>query len=449
MSKILITIDGPAGTGKTTVAKGVAEKLNLPYFDTGAMYRAVTDLLLREKIPLSDEEKIRQVLLTFDFQIRIVGNERRYFVGGSDVTEAIRSQVVTNTVSAVAALPIVRKALWEIQRRFARRQGGVFEGRDMGSVVFPKAKYKIFLTARPEVRASRRLTELQEKRPSEAALLNHQQMLGEMMQRDQLDSSRQLAPLLCPPDAYVIDASDISIHEVVERILEYTHKKNLISAWLHKKKMPWIYRFVIFVAWVIGKVFYRLKVYGLEHYYPRGAILAANHTSFFDPPILAATWPEEVHFLARETLFENFLFGALIRNVNAHPISRGTADLGAIKTICGLLEEGKKVVLFPEGTRSPDGELQSLKPGIASLILRTSTAVIPCYIHGAYEAWGRKQKWPRPFGKVCAIFGSPILAATFAHLDKKEAQRQISEQLEAAMLRLKQWFEEGGKGVPP
>lgn len=448
-NRAIITIDGPAGTGKTTVAKRVAERLRLPYFDTGAMYRSVAYLLLHEKIPLSDEKKITELLLKFDFQIRCTGGENRYCASGIDVTEAIRSQAVTNIVSAMAALPCVRKALWDIQRRFAHQQGGVFEGRDMGSVVFPKAKYKIFLTARPDIRAARRLAELKEKRPSEVLHLSHEQILEEMMQRDRFDSSRSLAPLICPPDAYVIDASDLSIDEVVERILEYQRKKNLLPSWAHKAPLTWLYRAVIFFTWLIGKVFYRLKIYGLEHYYPRGAILAANHTSFFDPPILAVSWPEEVHFLARETLFKNRFFGALIRNVNAHPITRGTADIGAMKTICTLLEAGKKVVFFPEGTRAQDGELQPIKPGIATLILRTSTAVVPVYIHGAYQAWGRHQKWPHFFGRVSCVFGSPIPAASFSHLDKKEAQRQISERLEAAIRNLKKWFEEGAEGIPP
>ncbi len=445
----IITIDGPAGTGKTTVAKAVADRLNLPYFDTGAMYRAVAFLILNEKIPLSDEKRIGELLMSFNFEIRINGGGRKYFANGIDVTEAIRSQAVTNIVSPVSALHAVREALWEIQRRFAEKRGGVFEGRDMGSAVFPKARYKIFLTARPEIRAERRLAELREKRPHEVRHLNHEQMLAEIIERDRIDSSRSLAPLVCPPDAYVIEASSMTSDEVVERILEYTHKKRLLPSWTIAKGITCLYRTVIFLTWLVGKIFYRLKVYGLEHYYPRGAILAANHTSFLDPPILAVSWPEEVHFLARETLFKNRGFGWLIRNVNAHPVSRDTADIGAMKMLCSLLEDGKKVVMFPEGTRSKDGELQPLKAGISMLILRTQTAVIPVYIDGAYRIWSRLHKWPRLFGKVTCIFGTPITAESFNHLDKKEAQRQISDKLTASILGLKKWFEDGAQGIPP
>jgi cytidylate kinase len=446
---MIITIDGPAGTGKTTVARKVAERLGLPYFDTGAMYRAVAFLILHEKIPLSDEKRISDLLANFNFEIVVHGSDRKYLVNGRDVTDVIRSQAVTNTVSPVSALHVVREALWEIQRRFAQKRGGVFEGRDMGSVVFPKAPIKIFLLARPEVRAERRLSELQEKRPEEVRGTNHQQMLEEIMRRDQIDSTRTLAPLLCPPDAYVIDTSNISIDEVVERIIEYKEKKNLNPSWIHAKGSGLFYRMIIFFAWLIGKIFYRLKVYGLEHYYPRGAILAANHTSFLDPPIVAVAWPEEVHFLARESLFKNRFFGAFIRNVNTHPVSGNASDISVMKTLMGLLEEGKKVILFPEGTRSKNGELQHLKPGISMLISRTKTAIIPVYIDGAYRAWSRNQKLPRLFVKVACVFGTPITWESFSHLDKKEAQKQISEKLTASILALKKWYEDGAEGVPP
>ena len=446
---MIITIDGPAGTGKTTIAKKVAERLGLPYFDTGAMYRAVAFIILHEKIPLSDEKRISELLINFEFEIRDQGDERRYLVNGRDVTDVIRSQAVTNIVSPVSALHVVREALWAIQRKFAQKRGGVFEGRDMGSVVFPKAPIKIFLSARPEVRAERRLAELKEKRPDEVRHTNHQQMLEEMMKRDQIDSSRALAPLICPADAYVVNTSNISIDEVVERIIEYREKKTEKPAWMQSKSVTFLYRFVILFAWLVGKIFYRLKVYGHEHYYPRGAILASNHTSYLDPPIIAACWPEEVHFLARQTLFKNTLFGAFISNLNTHPVSGEPGDIGVMKTILFLLEQGKKVVLFPEGTRSKNGELQPFKPGISMLIARSKTAIIPVYIDGAYRAWSRSQRLPRLFVKVTCIFGTPITWESYSHLDKKEAQKQITEKLHADILGLKKWFEDGAHGVPP
>jgi CMP/dCMP kinase len=225
---MIITIDGSAGTGKTTVAKRVAERLHLPYFDTGAMYRAVTWAILEQEIPLTHLWEIEQLLSTFSFKIKEENKQPRYFVGDVDVTEEIRSQPVTQNVSAISALPLIRKALWKIQLQFASQGSAVFEGRDMGTAVFPHAEIKIFLTARPEIRAQRRLEEILNKNPRQAAYLNPEKMLEELVQRDAVDSSRQLAPLKCPEDALIIDTSDLSIDAVVECILRY-HKEKFQS----------------------------------------------------------------------------------------------------------------------------------------------------------------------------------------------------------------------------
>lgn len=218
---MIITIDGPAGTGKTTVAKRVAECLHFFYFDTGAMYRSVAWKIVREKIALSDLPRIEELLENLHFRIESKGKEKHYFVGDEEVTEEIRSQEITKMVSAVSALPVVRKSLLMIQRDFAKGRNVVFEGRDMGSVVFPEAEVRIFLTARPEVRAQRRLDELLQKRPEDAEGLDLEKMREELMRRDELDSTRAIAPLKCPEGAYVVDTSDLSIDEVIGEILKY------------------------------------------------------------------------------------------------------------------------------------------------------------------------------------------------------------------------------------
>ncbi len=446
---MIITIDGPAGTGKTTVAQNVAAKLKLPYFDTGAMYRAVAYVLLHEKIPLSDIRQIGELLADFCFEIRITHGRHHYYANGTDVTQVIRSPAVTNIVSAVSALPVVREALWKIQRRFAKKRGGVFEGRDMGTIVFPDAKYKIYLTARPEVRAERRFSELKEKRPDDANQMTHEKMVHELKKRDEYDSTRAFAPLRCPPDAYIVDTSELNLDEAVDRILEYYQKKNTWPAWTHFKGVPLMYRLVLCLSWLIGKIFYRLKIYGLEHFYPRGAILAANHTSFLDPPIVSVSWPEVVHFLARASLFRSKLFGRFIASVNTHPVTGESGDVQVMKMVVSLLQEGHKVVLFPEGTRSKSGELQPIKPGIGMLVSRSKSAIIPVYIDGAYEVWGRNRKLPRPFGKIRCVYGSAITWDSVAGLDRKEAQLLLAQKLEASWKNLKAWLEQGAVGIPP
>lgn len=216
---IVITIDGPSGTGKTTVAKLVADGLGFSYFDTGAMYRALTWSMLRHKIPLADDRLVQQSLDEFDFRILDAGGKKRYFVGSVDVTEVIRTPEVTQAVSAVAALRLVRDNLLSLQHKFAAEQNAVFEGRDLGTVVFPQAQFKVFLTADARVRAQRRLEEMLARDRKAADGLTHESVLQALMQRDTQDSEREIAPLRCPLGAFVVDTTELSIEDVVALIV--------------------------------------------------------------------------------------------------------------------------------------------------------------------------------------------------------------------------------------
>jgi 1-acyl-sn-glycerol-3-phosphate acyltransferase len=220
-------------------------------------------------------------------------------------------------------------------------------------------------------------------------------------------------------------------------------------AWARDLPMPWLYRAVLFLAWCFFKLFYRHKVYGGQRDDCDAAIIASNHSSFYDPPILAISWPQEVHFLAREGLFKNPLFGVLIRKLNAHPVSGEPSDIGVFKLICGLLAEGKKIILFPEGKRGDVDELGELKLGIAMLVARSHSAVIPTYVHGTFKIWNRFHKFPKLWGKTACVFGSPIQWAQFAHLDKRQAQKALIDKLAESIRALRDWYEKGAKGTPP
>ena len=221
---MIITIDGPAGSGKSSVAKSLAEKIGFTFFDSGAMYRAVTYGLIKENIDPHNSELLSQFLQDFHYSISSKNGEKIYHANGEDVTQHIRSQIVTNRVSEVAAIAEVRNSLVHIQRNSAQNVDAVFEGRDMGSVVFPKAELKIFLIASPQVRAERRFNEIATKSPEEAKVLSLEKVEKDIIHRDHLDSTREHSPLLQPENAKVIDTSELGITEVINKIIDYKNE---------------------------------------------------------------------------------------------------------------------------------------------------------------------------------------------------------------------------------
>ncbi len=221
-----------------------------------------------------------------------------------------------------------------------------------------------------------------------------------------------------------------------------------MQGWL-KNSSNYLYKIILFIVFFFFKLVYRNKIYGAENFYPGAAILAANHASFYDPPLLAISTPYEVHFLARKTLFDPFLFGSLIKRLNAHPVSGKAQDVAVFKTIVRLIKQGKKVIIFPEGTRSQDGNLQSIKPGIAMLISRTGAAIIPVYLAGTFNIWSWHRKFPKLWGATACVFGKPMHFLWDSSKDSKEQQEEISKQIEVAILNLKQWYEKGAIGSPP
>jgi len=209
-----IAIDGPAGAGKSTVAKAVADKLSLLYIDTGAMYRAIAYKVLKQGIPLDDEERISQMLENTTIVYEYSANPR-IWCDGEDVTYAIRSPEVSRAVSVIASYPKVRAYLVKQQREAASKGGVVMDGRDIGTHVLPHAQLKIFLTATPAERARRRYLELQ-KNGSDLSLDKVEQ---DILERDRRDSNREHSPLKPAPDAVIIDTTNLTIEEIVTKIV--------------------------------------------------------------------------------------------------------------------------------------------------------------------------------------------------------------------------------------
>ncbi len=199
--------------------------------------------------------------------------------------------------------------------------------------------------------------------------------------------------------------------------------------------------FYRFCYWFLNgyfRLFYRLKVYGQENIPEGPALLASNHVSFYDPPLIGTATPEEIHYLAGEHLYHNPLLRLIITNLNAHPIHGSTNDLSTFKLICHLLNEGDKVVIFPEGARSEDGQLAEIKSGVGMLALRSEAPIVPIYINGAFKVWPIQKSFPKPWGKIRLIFGKPIDWRPYSAMEKKEAYEAISQDVEKAILELKQ-----------
>jgi CMP/dCMP kinase len=222
MPPVVVAIDGPSGTGKSSVSRGLARALGARYLDTGAMYRIVTLALLRAGIDLSDADGLGAAAADVPVSVGYDPNEDRSYLGDEDVSAEIRGDAVTRAVSAVSAVPAVRTRLVDLQRNLARGQGSVVvEGRDIGTVVLPHADVKFCLTASAEERARRR----NEQNVASGLADNYSGVLADVQRRDHLDSTRAVSPLRPAVDAVVVDTSDMTEPEVIEHLLELVEQR--------------------------------------------------------------------------------------------------------------------------------------------------------------------------------------------------------------------------------
>ena len=427
-----VAIDGPSSSGKSTVAKSVAKELGFFHIDSGAIYRALAWWMERQTEPFCNLDC---------FAYRIVEKEGKllHFVGKVDVTGEIRTPYISQRSSEIATSPAVRKRVNQLQREIAKGRSVVIEGRDIGSVVFPHAEVKIFLTADIDERARRRYEELKQK----GSLDSLEEVKHDLSRRDERDRTRDDAPPIQCTDAVVVDTTNMTVGDVIERIVTLAKQRKAHPLWKYlvgeeRSGANPVYKITWFISYLIYKLLYRIKVEGIENYPQGAALIAPNHSSYLDPPAIGIACPGEAHCLAKAYLFKNRFLGWLLPQINTHPVTGDGSDIGVLKKIAEFLAAGKKVIVFPEGSRSHDNQIVPLKRGIALLASMTRCKVVPVNISGAYEAWPRKRKFPRLWGKIVVTFGTPIDWKDYEKmaLTKKELQALFTSDLECALKNL-------------
>ncbi len=217
---------------------------------------------------------------------------------------------------------------------------------------------------------------------------------------------------------------------VIQLFLKYRYERALT------------YSFFQFFFKTIFTIFYRLQVHGTLNIPKGAAIIAPNHSSYYDPPIIGASIKEKVYYIAKTSLFRFSFFGWFLKQLNASPISEDAESFQALKVAIKILKNGRKLVVFPEGERSWDDSLLEIKPGFALLALKAQVPIVPVYISGAARAWPRKNLFPWPFGKITVIFGTPIYPEDFHDLPAKQAREEITKKLRSSLESLKQQQEQ-------
>lgn len=221
MAKINVAIDGPAGAGKSTIAKRVSKELGYIYVDTGALYRTVGVNALRKKVDMESDEAIASVLPETEVEMKFVDGEQKMYLNGEDVSVEIRLPEASMAASRVSAVPAVRAFLFDLQRDLAKKNDCIMDGRDIGTVVLPDAQVKIFLTASPECRADRRYKELVEK----GVEVNYDDVLSDIIKRDYNDSHRAVAPLKPAEDSVILDTSGFELEQSIKAIADIIKEK--------------------------------------------------------------------------------------------------------------------------------------------------------------------------------------------------------------------------------
>lgn len=418
----VVAIDGPAGSGKGSITKIVAEKMKLSSIDTGAMYRCVTLDMLRKGVAIDDLEGVKKILDEID--IVLDEENQKVFLNGDDVTGEIRSVEVSKNVSFVSSIKEVRLKLVDLQRKIAKDKDIIMEGRDITTVVFPSADVKIYLDASVEERAKRRFKQNQEN----GIESSYDEILENIKTRDYNDMHKEFGALVRAEDAIYIDSSDLTIKQVTDKIIKIIKDKKKeikINEKVYEEKPDgWFKTLQLNLVKKFMMIFYYIPVFRIQSVHKErvpkeGAyIICANHINMLDALAVVCSNKRKVRFVCKHSMFKNKWFAWALKSADTIPIDRDKNDIEAMKRIIKGLKNGDLLGIFPEGTRKGMEKNLKAKNGAAFFALKGGVKVIPLGIQGSFK----------PFTKVRLVYGEPLDFSEYYGKEKdKEALDKVTD----------------------
>jgi CMP/dCMP kinase len=433
MKGLVVSLDGPGSSGKSSVGAAAALELGYRFLDTGVLYRALARLAVDRGIDPEDESALVGLVPEVELQPDEHGRLRRVRVHGTDITDRLHAPEVDQLVSAVSRHAEVRRELLATQRALARSGRVILAGRDIGTVVLPHADLKLYLDVSLDERARRRAADRDASpgSPQEAAIRE------DLRRRDLLDSTRAVAPLRRPDGAVVVRSDgrrfEETVAEVVRVIRAHEGRPRPMQLALGTRLIAWLCRVGL-------RAIARIRVEGLQHLPREGPlIIAANHMSNVDPPLvggwLGPALGRRPVFLAKASLFRGPL-ALFFRALGAVPVKAGGNDVDAYRAARAVLGAGEVISIMPEGTRSLDGVLGRPKAGVSMLAARTGAAVVPVGISGTDRLLGRGARLPRIGSVVSLRVGTPFHVAIPPGADRRAALGVADEELMRRIARL-------------
>ncbi len=418
----IVAIDGPAGTGKGTIASLISKEMGLVNIDTGATYRCVALYAIRNGIKLEEKEKIIDSLENIKIDMKNDRGTQKVFLNGEDVSKEIRSKEVTKIVSQVSSIIEVRHKMVDVQRKLAKGKDVIMEGRDITTVVFPNADVKIYMDADEEVRAQRRYKENQEK----GIDMSYEEVLKNIQMRDKNDKEKEEGALKIAEGAIVVDTTSKSIEQVkkeVKKIIK-NKKKEIeyrIKVYTPRPDTKWkkfVYKTTRGFLRSVYRLVYRVRKVGEENIEDGKAyIICANHINYLDAAAIVMFTKRKVCFVGKEDLCRIKIINWLAHLFDCIPIKRNTQDMEAMKRCLKVLKEDGVLGIFPEGTRNGMAKGAEVKNGAAFMALRTSSPIIPVGIKGSFK----------PFTKVTINYGTPIDVTKYDKNDKESLDKLTEE----------------------